>query len=903
MTIEELEIVIKANVEQALQQVKRLKPEIERATSQVSEKMGKLEISGFNSDLGEGITKATGKIKQMQEAMNKAEIGTKLSQSAEQATQAVSQTQQAIEATEATTTALGAEMSTVATETAGAGASMAQLAGSSGYALPIILAIGASIKAIKLIIQGIVKTVTLVRNIIRTVATILYKVATFNLGKLLGADIRGALKNIMQYASTLFSLRSIYQTLQSSAQSWLSSQNAQAQQLSANIEYMKYALGGTLAPIMEYLVNLAYTLLRAIQTLLYTFTGVNIFAKATASSMKKTAGGASKASKEMQKLAGIHDEINNIGDTDSGGGGGGGGGGVSPSFDLSKLDNTPNDILDAIRSGNWEQIGVVLGEKLNEAMDKIPFSKIQDGAKKIGTGISNLINGFVKTANWDNVGNTIAQGINTAIYFAQSFLTGLNWGSIGDALGRIINGFFLNIDWDALAEAINAKVIGIFTFLAETLATIDFTAITDTIQGFFTNIDIEGMINAGAQVIENFLLGIIESAPTLIQTGADIIVRLALGISNKLPTLIPLALKAILTIAQSIITALPNIIKSGIEIVVALAEGISESLSTLLDEAPELIVTIVTGIDSVLHKMDEAGIRIILILIQGLIKALPSLLAFVPKMIIMFTAEFPHFYAQLIESGFLILETLIDGLIKCLPVLVATIPTVVERITSTLIKYNPMFIEGGVRIILALIQGLMSVAGQLASATWNLITSGIKNTITSIGSNAYQWGRDMIQGFINGIRSMLSNVASSAQSIANKIKSFLHFSKPDVGPLRDYETYMPDFVKGLAKTMLESAPILEDATKSIAEQMSQSINGMALNNNLAFEGLQQSEDLRVQSSFKETLVGALTGTDAGGVTIPLKFEIGGQTLIDTIIDGINEKTQRLGRDVILRVGD
>lgn len=659
MTIEELEIVIKANVEQALQQVRRLKPEIEKATSQVSEKMDKLEISGFNSDLGEGITKATGKIKQMQEAMNKAEIGTKLSQSAEQATQAVSQTQQAIEATEATTTALGTEMSAVATETAGAGASMAELAGSSGYTLPIILAIGASIKAIKLTIQGIIKTVTLVRNIIKAVATALYKVATFNLGKLLGADIRGALKNIMQYASTLFSLRSIYQTLQSSAQSWLSSQNAQAQQLSANIEYMKYALGGTLAPIMEYLVNLAYTLLRAIQTLLYTFTGVNIFAKATASSMKKTAGGASKASKEMQKLAGIHDEINNIGDTDSGGGGGGRGG-VSPSFDLSKLDNTPNDILDAIRSGNWEQIGVVLGEKLNEAMDKIPFSKIQDGAKKIGTGISSLINGFVKTANWDNVGNTIAQGINTAIYFAQSFLTGLNWGSIGDALGRIINGFFLNIDWDALAEAINAKVIGIFTFLAETLATIDFTAITDTIQGFFTNIDIEGMINAGAQVIENFLLGIIESVPTLIQTGADIIVRLALGISNKLPTLIPLALKAILTIAQSIVTALPNIIKSGIEIVVALAEGISESLPTLLDEAPELIVTIVTGIDSVLHKMDEAGIRIILILIQGLIKALPSLLAFVPKMIIMFTAEFPHFYAQLIESGFLILETLIE---------------------------------------------------------------------------------------------------------------------------------------------------------------------------------------------------------------------------------------------------
>lgn len=54
--------------------------------------------------------------------------------------------------------------------------------------------------------------------------------------------MKQGLGHVLRYAAALFSLRSIYTTLSSSAQSWLSSQNAQAQQLSANIEYMKYAM-------------------------------------------------------------------------------------------------------------------------------------------------------------------------------------------------------------------------------------------------------------------------------------------------------------------------------------------------------------------------------------------------------------------------------------------------------------------------------------------------------------------------------------------------------------------------------------------------------------------------------------------------------------------------------------
>ena len=40
---------------------------------------------------------------------------------------------------------------------------------------------------------------------------------------------------------------------------------------------------------------------------------------------------------------------------------------------------------------------------------------------------------------------------------------------------------------------------------------------------------------------------------------------------------------------------------------------------------------------------------------------------------------------------------------------------------------------------------------------------------------------------------------SGSLGVADTIRSFLHFSVPDEGPLTDFESWMPDFMSGLAK--------------------------------------------------------------------------------------------------------
>ena len=82
-----------------------------------------------------------------------------------------------------------------------------------------------------------------------------------------------------------------------------------------------------------------------------------------------------------------------------------------------------------------------------------------------------------------------------------------------------------------------------------------------------------------------------------------------------------------------------------------------------------------------------------------------------------------------------------------------------------------------------------------------------------------QWGKDAINGFIKGIKQMIGQVGNAAKSVANKIKSFLHFSRPDEGPLREYEKWMPDMIKGLAKTMEQSSNILGKQSKELAQEI------------------------------------------------------------------------------------
>lgn len=122
---------------------------------------------------------------------------------------------------------------------------------------------------------------------------------------------------------------------------------------------------------------------------------------------------------------------------------------------------------------------------------------------------------------------------------------------------------------------------------------------------------------------------------------------------------------------------------------------------------------------------------------------------------------------------------------------------------------------------------MVSGIGEKLSSLGSTVQSGFQSAIdfiTSLPGKALEWGKDFIQGLIDGIKSMISKVTDAVKDVADKIRSFLHFSRPDEGPLREYETWMPDFMDGMAKGIYSNIPKIERAIRAVSGTMDLSVS-------------------------------------------------------------------------------
>ncbi len=155
-----------------------------------------------------------------------------------------------------------------------------------------------------------------------------------------------------------------------------------------------------------------------------------------------------------------------------------------------------------------------------------------------------------------------------------------------------------------------------------------------------------------------------------------------------------------------------------------------------------------------------------------------------------------------------------------------TASSVWNGIKTTVVNIASALREAAVSAFQRMVSGIGSALSGLYSVVSNGFSSAIR-FITGLPGQAFQWGKDFIQGLINGISSMIQSVINTVSGLADRIRSFLHFSAPDEGPLADYETWMPDFMKGLASGIEKNRNLVEKAVRDVASDMviSPKVNG------------------------------------------------------------------------------
>lgn len=97
---------------------------------------------------------------------------------------------------------------------------------------------------------------------------------------------------------------------------------------------------------------------------------------------------------------------------------------------------------------------------------------------------------------------------------------------------------------------------------------------------------------------------------------------------------------------------------------------------------------------------------------------------------------------------------------------------------------------------------------------FSTMVNNLQGTFTNFVSRATRWGRDLMDNFIDGIRSMWNNLIDTVSDIADTIADYLGFSEPDKGPLSNFHTYAPDMMELFAKGIKDSEGVVQRQIES-----------------------------------------------------------------------------------------
>ena len=214
-----------------------------------------------------------------------------------------------------------------------------------------------------------------------------------------------------------------------------------------------------------------------------------------------------------------------------------------------------------------------------------------------------------------------------------------------------------------------------------------------------------------------------------------------------------------------------------------------------------------------------------------------------------------------------------------------TITTVLNAIKSVVTT-----VWNGIKTTITnIVNGIKNVCGNIYGAVKSGFDKAI-NFVKNLASEAFQWGADFIGGIVNGIKSMIGKVGDAVSSVADKIRSFLHFSVPDEGPLTDYEKWMPDFIGGLAKGIEKSRGMIENAMSGVTSDLTITPRVMAAAGGYAGAGVSGGDLISgINTALNTALAG---GGAAGDIVIPVY--IGGDMIDEIVVTAQQRMNLRSG---------
>lgn len=373
---------------------------------------------------------------------------------------------------------------------------------------------------------------------------------------------------------------------------------------------------------------------------------------------------------------------------------------------------------------------------------------------------------------------------------------------------------------------------------------------------------------------------------------------------NAITSFLSTAWESILSLAQTVWGAISGFFTAlweGIKGVFTSAwEAISGVMTTIWNTITSIWQSIYDTISPLLEAfryLFETIFEAIHILIERALTAISQKISEIWNGIVTFLTPILETIKNIFQTAWTAIQGVITMVLTAIKNVVTTIWNAIKTAVTTVLNAIKSVVSSVWNSIKSVVSTVMNAIKSTVTSIWNNVKTAIGSTIGQIynvihsgfekavgyvkglASQAFNWGKDLVMGIVNGIKSCISAVTDAVTGVANKIRSVLHFSVPDEGPLTDYESWMPDFMQGLAKGIEQSKGLVAKAMDGVAADM-------VINPQI---GRMETATAAVSAGTADTLSGITTAIreglsqvndPSGDIVIPVYL---GGTMLDEVI--------------------
>ena len=252
--------------------------------------------------------------------------------------------------------------------------------------------------------------------------------------------------------------------------------------------------------------------------------------------------------------------------------------------------------------------------------------------------------------------------------------------------------------------------------------------------------------------------------------------------------------------------------------IAAFIAGIASAAGPLVEVVTNIITIITSLIQAFLALLngDFEGFKANLMV--GLQAFIDGITAFITAIVNFWVAFFQMFGVNLqliFTNMWNAVKLVVTNTINTISTIIRTVWTAIKTWITTILtaiqtKFEEIFdkIKEGVSERISAVKDLI-VEKMEAAAEY----------ISSLPKKFYDWGVDMIQSLIDGIQEKIDFLRTAISEVAGLISSYIHFSEPDVGPLSNFHTFMPDMMNMIVAGINQGIPRVAQAMDGLAQSM------------------------------------------------------------------------------------